>query len=56
MDPLRVHVHPVSIDVSAQATLLPRRTVLRSGAADPIGDLSHGGVVWALGIAVNHAY
>lgn len=56
MDPLRVHVHPVSVDASVQASLLPRRTVLRAGPSDPIGDLSHGGVVWSFGLAIRHAY
>ena len=55
-DPLEVHVHPLTVDLAAQATILTRRTVLRTDPGDPIGSLSHGGVVWSLSAAVSHAY
>ncbi len=56
MDPLRVHIHPITVDVALLAILLPRRSVVRTAPADPIGGLGHGGTVWSFSIAVNHAY
>ena len=56
MDPLEVHVKPLTVDVAATATILSRRTVLRSTPGDPIGDVSHGGVIWSLSAAVTHSY
>ncbi len=55
-DPLKVHKRPVRLDLSAQATILPRRTVYREEVGDPLGDLSHGGVVWTFSAAVSHEY
>lgn len=55
-DPLGVYVHPLTIDLAVQAQILPRRTVLRDQPHDPIGTLSHGGVVWSSSVAVSYAY
>lgn len=55
-DPLKVHRRPVRVDIAAQATFLPRRTVHREAPGDPLGDLSHGGVVWTFSAAVSHRY
>ncbi|MEZ4268370.1 MAG: outer membrane protein transport protein [Myxococcota bacterium] len=55
-DPLKVHVHPIQLDLGFMMTVLPRRTVVRDTPGDPIGDLSHGGVVWTVSAAVSHAY
>lgn len=55
-DPLKVHVHPVQLDLGLMTTVLPRRTVVRDAPGDPIGDLSHGGVVWTVSAAISHAY
>ena len=56
LDPLKVHVHPLTVDLAVQSIVLPRRTVLRSEPGDPIGDLSHGGVLWSMSLAVSHAW
>ena len=46
----------VDFDLSAQATILPRRTVYRADAGNPVGDLSHGGVMWHFGVAAMHRF
>ncbi|MCB9728471.1 MAG: outer membrane protein transport protein [Deltaproteobacteria bacterium] len=55
-DPLKVHVHPIQLDLGFMASVLPRRTVVRDTPGDPIGDLSHGGVVWTVSASISHAY
>lgn len=55
-DPLEVHPTPVELDIAAQLTHLPRRTVLRDDPRDPVGDLSHGGNLWTFSASVSHRY
>ncbi len=56
MDPFDVHPTPTTISFAAQASVLPRRTVYRDTAGDPVGDLSHGGAIYTLAIDVSHSY
>lgn len=55
-DPLKVHVYPVQLDLGFMMTVLPRRTVVRDAPGDPIGDLSHGGLIWTVSVGLSHAY
>ncbi len=55
-DPLLTRQSFVELDVAAQLTLLPRRTVQRVDRRDPIGGLSHGGALWTVTTTVSHSY
>ena len=55
-DPFEVHPNPTVLDVGNQLTLLNRRTVYKTAEDDPVGDLSHGGLVYSVGISVSHSY
>jgi len=55
-NPLKEGRSVVELDLALQATILPRRTVYRSAADNPGGDLSHGGVVWNTSIGGVHRF
>jgi long-subunit fatty acid transport protein len=55
-NPLKEGKAVVDLDFALQATILPRRTVYRSAADNPGGDLSHGGVVWHTSLGVVHRF
>jgi long-chain fatty acid transport protein len=55
-DPLDVHPNPVVLEAGNQLTILSRRTVFKASESDPVGDLSHGGLVYSVGISVSHSY
>jgi len=55
-NPLKEGRSVVELDLAVQATILPRRTVYRSAADNPGGDLSHGGVVLNTSIGVVHRF
>jgi len=46
----------VQLNLAAQMTYLPRRTVVRTDPRDPVGDLSHGGALWTFTATVSHGY
>lgn len=56
ISPLRSGEDMVELDLAAQLSLLPRRTVGRLDPRDPIGDMSHGGALWTVTATVSHAY
>jgi len=56
LHPFRSSETLVSLDIAAQLSILPRRTIMRLDARDPVGDLSHGGLVWAFSATLSHAY
>lgn len=54
-DPLEIRRNPMTVDVVYQATLMAQEGVSkRSGADDPVGNYSAGGVVHSVGISVRH--
>lgn len=55
-DPLEVHPRPVVVELANQLSFLTRRTVRKVDADDPVGDLSHGGLVYSVGVSVSHSY
>jgi len=55
-NPLRARPSVVRIDLAAQVSILPRRTVFKRDPLDPVGDLSHGGAMWTVVTTVSHAY
>ena len=55
-NPLKEGRSAVELDFAFQATILPRRTVFRSAADNPGGDLSHGGVVLFTSLGVVHRF
>ena len=55
-DPLEVHQSPIVLELGNQLTLLARRTVRKTDEDDPVGDLSHGGFVYSVGVSVSHSY
>lgn len=56
LHPFRSSETVVQLDLAAQMTLLPRRTIVRSDPRDPVGDLSHGGAVWTFSATLSHGY
>ncbi|GMV41975.1 MAG: hypothetical protein AMXMBFR64_36910 [Myxococcales bacterium] len=55
-DPLEVHRTPIVLELGNQLTALSRRTVRKADRDDPVGDLSHGGLVYSVGVSVSHNY
>ncbi|MCC6621163.1 MAG: outer membrane protein transport protein [Deltaproteobacteria bacterium] len=55
-NPLQKRLSVVDLDLSIQATLLPRRTAYRSDPGNPGGDLSHGGALWHFALGVGHHF
>ncbi|MSP91982.1 MAG: hypothetical protein EXR79_09325 [Myxococcales bacterium] len=47
---------PLQIDLGVQGLWLPRRTVWKDDAHDPVGPLSHGGFVWHVAAAFGGAF
>lgn len=56
VNPLQKRKSIVDIDVSAQATILPRRTAYRTDPLNPGGDLSHGGALLHFAVGVMHYF
>ncbi len=54
-DPFGMHKAPLHVDVGLSMLMLSRRTIYKH-EADPVGDLSHGGVVIGVLASVSHAY
>lgn len=56
LHPFRSQETIVQLDLAAQMTYLPRRTLVRTDPRDPVGDLSHGGTLWTFTATVSHGY
>ena len=55
-DPFRKGDHPIRIGLSHQLGWLPNRTIHKASAQDPVGDLQHGGLTYALSLSVDYTY
>jgi len=55
-NPLQERKSILDIDLSAQATILPRRAVYRADPTNPGGDFSHGGTVLHFAVGVVHYF
>ncbi len=54
-DPFDLRDTPIEVDLGYSVTFLTRRTLLR-GKGDPVGDMSHGGMVHSLAASISHRY
>ena len=56
LHPFRSRQTIVQLDLAAQLTYLPRRTIVRLDPRDPVGDVSHGGMLWTFSATLSHGY